>query len=225
MEDAKAALLERFRAYLEEEPHTREGSDEGIDDRDETDAPDLFTLLAELAALKNEVKLESRQVKTALEQFRDLFDSLRQANEHLSAELSRRQQDARDIALNAERDILLELIELRDRLRDGRGQAAAYRPNWLAHASGAAEFITGMTQGLSMNLRRLDETLDRREVRPIQVVGQPFDPRIMRALEVGRDPAQPIGTVLAELRTGYRRGESLLRLADVIVNKFEDHPQ
>jgi molecular chaperone GrpE len=143
MEDAKAALLERFRAYLEEEPDAREGLDAGISDTDETDAPDLFTLLAELAALKNEVKLESRQVKTALEQFRDLFDSLRQANEHLSAELSRRQQDTRDIALNAERDILLELIELRDRLRDGHGQAAAYRPNWLAHASGAAEFITG----------------------------------------------------------------------------------
>lgn len=225
MDDAKTALLERFRAYLEAESDGREGSGAGIQDTDEPDAPDLFTLLAELAALKNEVKLESRQVKTALEQFRDLFDSLRQANEHLSAELSRRQQDARDVALNAERDILLELIELRDRLRDGRGQAASYRPNWLAHASGAAEFIAGMTQGLSMNLRRLDETLDRREVRPIQVVGQPFDPRIMRALEVGRDPALPLGTVLAELRTGYRRGESLLRLADVIVNKFEDHPQ
>jgi hypothetical protein len=57
MEDAKAALLERFRAYLEEEPGAREGSDAGIEDTDETDAPDLFTLLAELAALKNEVKL------------------------------------------------------------------------------------------------------------------------------------------------------------------------
>jgi len=217
MDDAQEALLARFRAYLEAEPH-----DEGAD---EPNAPDLFTLLAELSALKNEVKLESRQVKTALEQFRDLFDSLQQANRQLSSELARRQQDAREIALSAERDILLELVELRDRLQDGRAQAAAYRPNWLAYASGAAEFITGMTQGMGMNLRRLEETLERREVRPIEVVGKPFDPRIMRAIEVGRDPTFAPGTVIAETRKGYRRGESLLRLADVIVNKLEDHPQ
>jgi molecular chaperone GrpE len=79
-----------------------------------------------------------------------------------------------------------------------------------------------MTQGLAMSLRRLEETLERREVQPIQVVGKPFDPRIMRALEVTRDPALPSGTVSGEVRTGYRRGESLLRLADVIVNKVED---
>jgi molecular chaperone GrpE len=217
MDDAQEALLARFRAYLEAGPH-----DEGAD---EPSAPDLFTLLAELSALKNEVKLESRQVKTALEQFRDLFDSLQLANQQLSAELARRQQDAREIALSAERDILLELVELRDRLQDGRAQAAAYRPNWLAHASGAAEFITGMTQGMGMNLRRLEETLERREVRPIEVIGKPFDPRVMRAIEVGRDPTLAPGTVIAETRTGYRRGESLLRLADVIVNKLEDRPQ
>jgi molecular chaperone GrpE len=220
MDAAREALLERFRAYLE-----TADEDDRADATDEPRAPDLFSLLAELAALKNEVKLESRQVKGALEQFRDLFDGLRQANQQLSAELARRQQDTREIALSAERDILLELIELRDRLRDGRDRSAAYRPNWLAHASGAAAFITGMTQGMGMNLRRLDETLERRDVRPIEVVGQPFDPRIMRAIEVGRDPSMASERVIAEVRTGYRRGETLLRLADVIVNKLEDHSQ
>lgn len=212
MDEAKTALLERLHAYLEI----------GDTDADATaESPDLFTLLAELAALKNEVKLESRQVKGALEQFRDLFDSLREANQQLSGELGRRHQETREIALAAERDILLELLDLRDRLRDGRDQAAAYRPNWLAHASGAVELVTILTQGMGMNLRRLDETLERREVRPIEVVGRPFDPRLMRAVEVGRDPALDSGLVIAEVRTGYRRGDALLRLADVIVNKHE----
>lgn len=214
MDAAREALLERFRAYLEDDVLDPGG--------EEPAAPDLFSLLTELAALKNEVKHESRQVKTALEQFRDLFDSLREANQQLSTELARRQQDAREITLSAEREILLELLDLRDRLLDGHDQAAAYRANWLGHASGAADFIRGMTQGLAMSLRRLEETLERREVQPIQVVGKPFDPRIMRALEVARDPALPSGTVSGEVRTGYRRGESLLRLADVIVNKVED---
>lgn len=216
MDGAKEALLERFRAYLETAaPDSAAAGPAG---------PDLFSLLAELAALKNEVKLESRQVKAALEQFRDLFDGLREANEHLSAELARRHEDAREIARGAERDILLELIELRDRLQDGRAQAAAYRPGWLARLGGAADFVLGMTQGMGMNLRRLDETLERREVHPIEVVGRPFDPRVMRAVEVSRDPTLATGRVIAEVRTGYLRGETLLRLADVIVNKREDHP-
>jgi len=216
MDAAKEALLERFRSYLETAgPDSAAGEPTG---------PDLFSLLAELAALKNEVKLESRQVKNALEQFRELFDGLREANQHLSAELTRRHQEARGIAWSAERDILLELIELRDRLHDGRGQAAGYRPGWLARLGGAADFVSGMTQGMDMNLRRLDETLERREVRAMEVVGRPFDPRTMRAIEVSRDPTIETGRVIAELRTGYLRGETLLRRADVIVNNREDQP-
>jgi molecular chaperone GrpE len=219
MDPAREALLERFRAHLERaadtDPETDAGAASGL-----PAAPDLFSLLAELAALKSEVKLESRQVKAALEQFRDLFDSLQRANQQLAAELSRQRDDAREIAENAERDILLELVDLRDRLREGRAQAAGYRPNWLGHASGAGEFITLMAQGLGMNLRRLDETLERREVRPVETIGHPFDPRIMTAIEVVRDPTRPSGTVLAEVRSGYRRGATLLRLAEVIVNKY-----
>jgi molecular chaperone GrpE len=220
MDPAWEALVERFRAHLE-----RAAEGESSPAAQTPAPPDLFSLLAELAALTSEVKLESRQVKSALEQFRDLFDSLQRANQQLSAELARQRQDAREIAENAERDLLLELVDLRDRLRDGRARAVGYKPNWLGHASGAGEFITLMAQGLGMNLRRLDETLERREVYPIETLGRPFDPRIMTAIEVARDPTRPTGTVLVEVRVGYRRGESLLRLAEVIVNKHEERIQ
>ena len=55
---------------------------------------------AELAALKNEVKLESRQVKTALEQFRELFDTLQRANTRLGEELNQqREREANTLSL------------------------------------------------------------------------------------------------------------------------------
>ena len=214
MDPTKEQLLERFRAYLEEAEAPPAESD--------SEAPDLFTLLSELMALKNEVKLESRQVKGALEQFREVFDTLRQANERLSAELLRRQQETRSETAAAEDRLLIELIELRDRLHSGHTHAADYRPGWFARRGHADRFVAGMTEGLAMNLRRLDETLARWNVRPIDAIGQPFDPRIMSAVDVTSDPTRPDAEVTTEARTGFLRNGELLRTAEVIVNKIQD---
>jgi len=111
---AKAALLARLGSYLE-------GLDE-IPPQPEGGAPDLFTLLAELAALKNEVKIESRQVKSALEQFGALFDTLKLVNERQVGELAACREVAQAQAREAERGLFLELLDLRDRLADGHAQ-------------------------------------------------------------------------------------------------------
>ena len=214
MDAAKQQLVERFRTYLET-------ADTGAAEAD-PDAPDLFTLLAELMALKNEVKLESRQVKGALEQFREVFDTLRLANERLSGELHRHQQQQSDSAAEAEQPLLIELIELRDRLQAGHVHADSYKPGWLARRGHADRFVAGMAEGLAMNLRRLDETLIRWDVRPIDAVGQSFDPRVMSTVDVVGDPARRNGEVISEVRVGYLRGRELLRTADVIVNKLQD---
>jgi molecular chaperone GrpE len=212
VDDSKEALVARFRACL----------DELDSDLDDAQVPDLFTLLAELTALKSEVKLESRQVKNALDQFRGLFDTLQQTNDRLSAELARRQNLEREVADGAERELLLELTELRDRLQTGYLHVTRYRPGWLARRGGAKAFVAGMADGLAMNLRRLDESLARREVRPIEALGRRFDPRTMSAVEITADPARAAGEVVSEVRTGYLRGNELLRTAEVVVNKIED---
>lgn len=211
-EVAKEQLVARFRAYLDTAPTAG-------DEPQEPEAPDLFSLLAEVAALKTEVKVESRQVKAALDQFRELFDLLRQAHGRLEEELERRREGAELERQAAERDLLLELLELRDRLQAGLDQGRGYRPGWLARRGGAGEFVAGMSEGLAISLRRLDETLLRRGVRPVAVVGEPFDAQTMHAAEVTEDRDRPHGEVVGELRRGFLHGERLLRAAEVIVNK------
>lgn len=219
-------LLARFGAYLDD-------LDDELGDEapaGEADAglpgpiPDLFTLLAELGALKNEVRLESRQVKTALDQFRDAFDLVRAAQARLLEGETQRVEADRRARLDADRDLLLELLDLRDRLQAGHDQACRYRPGWLARRGGAQGFVHGMAEGLAMNLRRLDETLARRGVRPLAVLGARFDPRTMQAAEVAQDPTQADGIVLAELRRGFVQGERLLRPAEVAVNRAAAGP-
>lgn len=212
----KEQLVERFRAYLD----TRDTQPTETAEHEQADSPDLYTLLAEQAALKNEVKLESRQIKAALDQFRDLFDTLRQTNTRLGEELERQQQEAQQQQREAERALLLELLELRDRLQAGHDQARRYRPGFLARRGGADTFVTGMADGSAMNLARLDDILTRRGVSPLSSVGRPFDPHTMHASDVVREAGREEGEVISELRTGYLHHDRLLRSAEVIVNKL-----
>lgn len=210
--DPQEELLERFRAYLED-PNVPDTSEQV------PDTPDLFSLLAELAALKSEVKIESRQLKTALEQFRELFDTLQQDKVRLQEQLSQQKAYFQAQEREHERSMLLELVELRDRLQAGHTQAQRYAPGWLARQGGAPTFVSGMAQGMAMNIERLDGILMRRDVHRIDTPGQPFDPHTMQATDIAHHAGRPEGEVLDELRPGYWHGTRLLRLAEVIVNK------
>jgi molecular chaperone GrpE len=213
---ARDQLLARFAAYLDNAEDTADSDQGGAES-----APDLFTLLAELSALKNEVKIESRQIKGALDQFRDAFDLVRQAQARLEEAQAQRTQTERRARQEAERDLLLELLELRDRLQAGLDQARRYSPGWFARRGGADAFVAGMADGLGMNLQRLDDTLARRGVLPLRVLGARFDPHTMHAAEASRDPTQADGLVLAELRRGFLQGQRLLRPAEVAVNRLD----
>jgi molecular chaperone GrpE len=220
-EATKDALTAQFRAYLDQSD-----ADETVAEADgmagaAEPAPDLFTLLAELAALKNEVKLESRQVKNALDQFRELFDTLRDTQARLADEQQQRCEQARAADRRDAKDLLLELLDLRDRIQAGQTQAARFHPGWISRRRRAPMLIAGLADGMGMNLRRLDEILARRGVRPLPAVGRPFDPRSMHAAELANDPERPNGQVVAELRPGWMLRDELLRPAEVVVNRTD----
>ena len=213
---ARERLMARFSAYLDavDEPAPEP----------EGDVPDLYTLLAELSALKNEVKLESRQVRAALDQFGALFDTLREANTRLGDELGRQREREALQRREGDHDLLLDLLDLRDRLQAGCNQARRYRPGWLARRGGAVGFVGGMADGLDMNLRRLDETLARRGVHPLEVLDRAFDPQTMHAADTRHDPERESGVVVGEVRRGFLHQGRLLRAAEVIVNKRDGNP-
>jgi molecular chaperone GrpE len=213
-EAAKEQLVARFRAYLE-------GADEVLvtaTGAGGESAPDLFTLLAEVAALKSEVKLESRNLKAAVEEFRGLYATLREANSRLADEQARSREQEQRLGHQAQKELLLDLLELRDRVQAGHDQAARFRPGMLVRQS-AVRFVAAMADGMAMNLRRLDETLTRRGVRPLPALGQGFDHKTMHAVELASDPATPAGQVVGELRKGFLFQDKLLRSAEVVVNR------
>ena len=214
MDDSiKQALIDRFRAYLD----MVEDGEEPPDDPGET--ADLFSVLVEMAALRSEVRTESRLVKEALEQFRGVFDSLQASQATLQRELDRARTETRDQVLSVQRPLLLDVIDLRDRLVAALTLSAAARPRWRDRLwrrdrSGVAAW----QEGLRMTLRRLDQVLLDRRVIATQLAGLPFDPRLARAIGTANSVAAE-GTVIKEVRAAFLWDDQVLRTAEVIVSK------
>jgi molecular chaperone GrpE len=213
--DLKEQLLQSFRDYLEE-------TEELQNDEAETQAPNLYSLFSELAALKSEVRLESRQVKNSLEQFRAVLAEMQEHRRRLESELKRSKAQILQTRIEAQRGLLLELIELRDRIEAGLRGASRYRPNFLARVSRRnTRFLNSLSEGQEITLRRLDDLLRRYRVQPIETIGSALDPHSMRVHSVRHDPQYENGLVVEEISRGYRLGEDILRAAEVIVNKTE----
>ncbi|MDP1646617.1 MAG: nucleotide exchange factor GrpE [Rubrivivax sp.] len=209
--EAKERLVEQFRACLDGD------ADDAVD---EGEAIDLSTLLAEMAALKNEVRLQARQFKSALEQTQALSDALAEHNQALARDLERARAQAAEAKAQAERGLLLGLLELRDRLQAGLDAQMAWRPSPLLRLLGDGErHARSLREGSALTLQRLDELLASHRVRPIAALGQALDPQCMQAVGIEWAPQAAEGVVLRELRRGFQQGTVLLRTAEVIVNK------
>jgi molecular chaperone GrpE len=121
------------------------------------------------------------------------------------------------------RPLLLELLELRDRLAAGLHQPVP-PGRWIDRLRRRRMDETeGWREGLAIMLRRLDRILGDRRVVPIEVVGRPFNPRLSRVVSTIRDAAAGPGIVVEETRAGFLWEEELLRVAEVIVNAADSH--
>jgi molecular chaperone GrpE len=221
--ETKEQLLERFRVYLDELPDAAP-AEPGEENR----RTDLYSLFAELVTLKNEVRLESRQVKTVLDEFRAVFETLQASQAQLGGELERARAALPEQRRVALKPVLLELVELHDRLAAGLRALQSYRPTVLGRLLGLGRreraVLQAIAQGQDISLRRLEQLLNSQQVTALAVLGQPLDPHTMRAAEVEHRNDVGNGIVTEELRTGYLWQGELLRLAEVKVNRRPEPP-
>ncbi len=208
-ETIKAELLSRFEAYLDTEMPEHPPEDTG-------ESADLYSVFVELAGLRNEVRTESRLVKDALDQFRAVFDVLQANQATMQKDLDRARAEARGQAVL--RPLLIDIIDLRDRLLAALKLAAPKRRAWPARLWRREDKSrAAWEEGLRMTLRRLDQVLADRQVVAIACVGRPFDPLRARAVAVSSATGSADGTVIEEVRTGFLWEDQVLRIADVIV--------
>ncbi len=209
----KEELVARFRHYLD---HVEES---GVE-RTEDDV-DLFTLFTELAGLKSEVRLESRQFKSALEEFRGVFATLDSANQDMAAHFGALQkQDDRQEEIYL-KPMVLGLMEIHDRLSDALAQEEAMKTDggFSFFCRRLARRYRAHIAGLQMLLERVHALLALCHVQPVETMGRKFDPRMMKAVDFCTDNRHEPGTVCAQQRTGFVWNGRVIRPAEVIVAK------
>ena len=126
------------------------------------------------------------------------------------------------------RKIWFELLILRDCLEESLTSITHFKPpshpgkKWFVRKAEQATDLSSLVEGSELLLRRLDGILLAYEVTPMPVVGEPFAPDRMRAVQKEENPDVFHGIVLAEIRKGFYCAEEVFRTAEVIVNHRSD---
>lgn len=110
------------------------------------------------------------------------------------------------------------LGRLRRAAEEAVGQAFEAGAQQAADAYGdVGPALADAGQGLELVLLRVRRLMERTGLSRMDVLGQPFDPEWMRAVESVEADGVPPGAVAEEVRPGYALGGTVLRPADVRV--------
>jgi molecular chaperone GrpE len=86
----------------------------------------------------------------------------------------------------------------------------------------AEKSLRALVEGIELTLKSLVSTLEKFEVKPIESVGEKFDPTHHEALTVEASDVVPATHVLSEFEKGYFYKDRLLRAARVIVSSGKE---
>jgi molecular chaperone GrpE len=215
----KERLRQRFAAYLD-----------GLDEQEleaiaetakaSNEASDLASLFVELAALRVEVRTQSRLLKEALDQFRTVFDTLQISHAAMDQELKRVRAETQEKQRELLKPLLLDIIDIRDRLHAAvKPTGALLRWYERLYPRVLQDARASEREGVGMILRRLERMLADRRVIPTETVGRAFNPRFATAVATIVRAGVADGQVVEELRPGFLWNDALLRPAEVIVTK------
>lgn len=206
----------------------------------EVEACDLFTLLSEFTALRQEIRMQNREQHRSVETLEALSGDLRttvqdtagvrgdalqaiQSVEHLSRELraavaEMRHHFAEAVRREAEKQTVRPFLDIRDALVRGR-RAAENIADRRGFFWKPPKETASVIEGYDMALRRFDRALSAVGVHPVGALGMPFDPRTMRAVETCSRTDMEKGIVASEILCGFVRGDEVIRTAEVVVNQ------
>jgi len=136
------------------------------------------------------------------EQYKDKY-----LREYAERENFRKRQErmVQDRERRAKRDVLLAVLDALDNV----DRAMAHQETMDRE---------GFQQVVRMLHRQLNEMLKNEGLSVVPTVGEPFDPYVHEAIEQVASDAYDEGTVVEEVRKGYKQGDDTLRPARVKVS-------
>lgn len=185
------------------EKDLQEDSEVEVTDANDTESSDevqeevVEDLGAELAKAKEEVvELRDRMLRAAAE------------NENFKKRMEREKHASLKYAGEM---IFKEILPVVDNLERAVDQG-------VVEGVEAEKNLSALLEGVQLTLKSLATTLEKFEVKPMESVGQLFDPKIQEALTMGVSDTVPANHVISEFEKGYYYKDKMLRAAKVIVS-------
>ncbi|MBF0226084.1 MAG: nucleotide exchange factor GrpE [Desulfobacterales bacterium] len=213
----KETALDDFKVWLSELSYIP-SSDEEDDETSEMVSCDLYTLLSEFAALRQEIKMQNREQNKTIQMFSTFLESYNHTVETFKEQNSNIQELEERIRKNCEEKMVIPFLDVRDSLVRGHESCKSLK-NTKFLIFGSSHKIDTIIQGYEIALRKFDRSLEDVGVKIIKSIGNSFDPKIMKAVGTKSISGMEKGIVVEEYLTGFMRGEKILRLAEVIVNE------
>ena len=236
-------MLRDFRAWLDEflsggcQPPESENT-RGVSAPRSEGTVDLFTLVGQFTALRHEVNLQTKAARAAVEQTNEAIKLLATPQPATNGDddpvrplvkavvdiadalaLSFRQMEKLPDAV----DELLDTAEPEDSPHPGffarlfGARFAVPRPETRTATEKLRQLAAAAADGYALSLRRVERVLPTFGLEPVSCIGEAFDPELMEVVEVVGDTEQPPGTVIEEVRPGYRWRGKVFRFAQVKV--------
>ncbi len=207
----KTETLEDFRQWLAEIPDTKPPSESAT-----PDSCDLFTLLSEFSALRQEIRLQNRHLTKSKTTMDDVLPILQDSAQLFKAKSHQLDLMHEKIRLSCEKKTVTHFFDVRDALVRGKSALKKIVEN-KTFLRPLPKGIDGALEGYEMAIRRMDKALLALNVQPIETVGRPFDPKTMKAIDKKKQSGVDTGIVIEEVSGGFIRGDEILKTAHVIV--------
>ncbi|MCC6485130.1 MAG: nucleotide exchange factor GrpE [Armatimonadetes bacterium] len=171
-------------------------------------APDQDTAVED-ADPQNVPTLELQDLQKALDAANKRADQEHELYLRVRADFAnyKRRQEEQQASMRsfAARELILKILNVVDDFERAQRSAAE------------TQNFEALSEGLSKTVEKLQEVLEAEGVKPIEAVGQPFDPMFHEAVMRIEDSEHPENTVVSELQKGYTMKDEVIRPAMVTV--------
>jgi len=210
----KVTALEDFRLWLSQIP-----SEQTPVMTATPDTCDLYTMLAEFTALRQEIRMQNREqhrTVNALNSVKGVTDEYGEIYTLFKEKTTQIAQLEQNIRMNSEKRSAICFFDVRDSLVRGY-RASVEMAGRKGFFRRPPKDIHTICEGYDMAISRFDKALSMMDIEPIQTDSTLFNPETMKVVETREVPGIENAMVIETVSGGFVRGREVLRFANVIV--------
>ena len=157
-------------------------------------------------ACQDQLKEIQAELETAKQEAKETYDRFLRVSAEFENYKKRSAREMDDLRKYANQSLIVEMLAVVDNLERA-----------LISSNGNSSNDKCMADGVNLTLKEILKVFEKFNVKPIESIGQPFDPNFHQAMMQEETDDYPENTVITELQKGYMIHDRLLRPSMVVV--------